>query len=76
MTAIGISHLRAHLPEYIAKAQHGELVYITARGKNVACLTPPQNVQTNAREKLRAIRHQCSIGDVMTPIKTQWNAMK
>ncbi len=76
MTAVAISYLRAHLPEYIDKAQKGEVIYITAHGKNLACLTPAINVQNQARQKLQAIKSQCRIGDVMTPIETKWDAME
>jgi prevent-host-death family protein len=76
MSTVAISHLRAHLPEYIEKTQKGEIFYITSHGKNLACLTPPVNVQNQAREKLRAIKAQCHVGDVITPINTQWDAMQ
>ena len=76
MTSIAASHFRAHLPEYLHKAQNGETTYITSHGKKIACLTPVENPQQQARKRLDAIKSQCYIGDIITPIDMEWEAMK
>ncbi len=40
MKTVGIKQLKAHLSHYVRKAQRGERVIITERGKEVAELVP------------------------------------
>lgn len=40
MTTVGIKQLKAHLSRYVRKAQRGERVIITERGKEIAELVP------------------------------------
>lgn len=41
MEKVGVRQLRNRLSEYIKKAQSGESVIVTDRGKSVAMLLPP-----------------------------------
>jgi prevent-host-death family protein len=76
MTEVSISELRAHLPEYIRLAGRKGPVLVTSRGKEVARLVAPQNRKEEARKKLETLRKTARIGDVMSPVLTDWDALK
>lgn len=52
MESVGIRDLKAHLSEYVRRAQAGETVLITDRGKEVARLAPAR--QTDGLRDLMA----------------------
>ena len=52
MERVGIRQLKAHLSEYVRRAEAGETVVVTDRGKEVARLTPP--TQTDGLRELIA----------------------
>lgn len=55
MTTIGVRELKAHLSEYLARAEAGEVIIVTHRGKRVAQLrAAPQNPEEAAWELVRA----------------------
>jgi prevent-host-death family protein len=45
MESVGIRQLKAHLSEYIRRAEAGETVVITDRGKEVARLAPARQTE-------------------------------
>lgn len=56
MESVSISHLRQHLPEYIALVAGGKSVQVTVRGRAVAEIVPagqPADDAAAARERLR-----------------------
>ena len=66
MVEVNVTELRSHLPEYLSKANSGETVLVTSRGKVVARILPPGDVKENAAESLRQLRKKCVIGDVIS----------
>ena len=50
---VGIRELKAHLSEYVHRAQAGEVVVVTDRGKPVAELRPCQPVEDDLPEAIR-----------------------
>ena len=50
---VGIRELKAHLSDYVHRAQAGEVVVITDRGTPVAELRPTQAIHENLPEALR-----------------------
>jgi len=42
MESVGIRQLKAHLSEYVRRAEAGETVMVTDRGREVARLAPPR----------------------------------
>lgn len=70
MKHVSISHLRQHLPEFIALAARGQTVRITQRGKTVADLVPaveqeddPQAVR--ARLRASVLRYDAPLEPVL-----------
>jgi prevent-host-death family protein len=45
MASVGITELKAHLSDYLRRAQAGERFYVTYRGVEVAELGPPDPVR-------------------------------
>ena len=75
MNTIPVSDLRANLMKILKKIEHGSTVDITSRGKIVAKLVPPDNTKETARKKLKELSEKAVIGDVISPIDTQWKAI-
>ena len=50
---VGIRELKAHLSEYVHRAQAGEVVVVTDRGRPVAELRPCQPVEDDLPEAIR-----------------------
>ena len=76
MDTIPVSDLRANLMKVLKKIEHGSVVDITSRGKIVAKLVPPDYAREIAREKLKELRKNAVIGDIISPINVQWKATK
>jgi prevent-host-death family protein len=45
MASVSITELKAHLGEYLRRAEAGERFYVTYRGREVAELVPPDPVR-------------------------------
>ena len=76
METIGISKLRENLLQYVKKAQEGEIITITSRGREVAKLGPLEDRMEEARKRLRELRKTAVLGDIVSPVGETWEAMK
>jgi prevent-host-death family protein len=74
METIPVSDLRANLMKVLKKIEHGSVVDITSRGKVVAKLVPPDYTRKIAREKLKELRKNAVLGDIISPINVQWES--
>lgn len=76
---INISHLRQHLPEYLARVRQGERVRVTSRGRVVAEIVPPTASMADAasaRARLRGslVRYEDPTGPVLT--EDEWQMLQ
>lgn len=76
MNSVAVSQFRADILLFLKKVMHGEEVTITARGKEVAMLVPPQNKRQKARKALKDLQKVCKIGDVTSPVQASWKVLK
>lgn len=76
MKRVNVTELRAHLPEYLGRARRGESIVVMSRGKPVARLMPVGETAKSAREQIELLRKRARIGDVVSPIDTQWNVAR
>ena len=74
MQEVNVSELRNHLPEYLSRAESGEEILVTRRGRVIARLSPPQDARAAAKERLEVLRARARIGDVVSPIAEAWEA--
>lgn len=74
METVKATQLRDNLAQYLARAIAGEEVAITSRGRIVARLVPAALNQQAASMQLAALRAKCRIGDIVSPVGTEWNA--
>jgi prevent-host-death family protein len=74
MQTINITELRSHLPEYIARAEAGEEIMVTRRGKVVVRLVATRDRRAAAREQLASLRAKAVVGDVVSPVDADWEA--
>jgi len=76
MEKIGISTLRENLSIFLKKVQKGQVVTITSRGHEMARLVPVEDKREKSRELLRKLGKNATIGDILSPIDEEWEAMK
>lgn len=76
MLEVPVSEFRSNLNKYLGKAQKGESILLTTRGKSIAQISPPANIQKQAKIKLKALRKKCKLGDVLSPLDEAWEALK
>ena len=76
MHEVNVSELRNRLPEYVARAEAGEEILVTRRGKVVARLSAARVARASAKERVVALRNQARVGDVVSPIEADWDAFE
>ncbi|MFH1942719.1 MAG: type II toxin-antitoxin system prevent-host-death family antitoxin [bacterium] len=76
METVAVSELRSNLMRILKRIERGSIITITSRGRPIARMLPPENSMMEAREKLKTIRETASVGDVVSPIDEEWEAMK
>ena len=74
MQEVNVSELRSHLPEYLARAELGEEILVTRRGRVIARLSAAQDHRANAKRQLAALRARARVGDVVSPVGESWEA--
>lgn len=73
-TAVNVTELRQNLPAYLAAVKQGTEIEVTSRGKVIARIVAGGDPHQEARERLRAIRKHCTVGDVVNSTGAQWDA--
>ncbi len=76
MEKIGVSTLRENLSIFLKKVQKGQVIAITSRGHEMARLVPVEDKREKSRELLRKLGKNATIGDILSPIDEEWEAMK
>ena len=76
MEKVGISTLRENLSIFLKKVQKGQVITITSRGREMARLVPVEDKRKKSREILRKLGKNATIGDILSPIDEEWEAMK
>ena len=72
MHEVNVSELRSHLQDYLARAEAGEEILVTRRGRIIARLSAARDARADAKERLEALRSRARVGDVVSPIGTHW----
>lgn len=75
MEHVNITEFRARLRDYLSHANSGQTISILSRGKEIARLLPPEPKAKDAKKTLARWRKTCRIGDVVSPIDTEWSAL-
>ena len=76
MEKVGITTLRQNLSIFLKKVQKGEVITITSRGHDMARLVPMEDQGVKSRKILRELGKNAVIGDIISPIDEEWEAMK
>ncbi|MBW2603431.1 MAG: type II toxin-antitoxin system prevent-host-death family antitoxin [Deltaproteobacteria bacterium] len=76
MEKVGVSTLRENLSIFLKKVQKGDIITITSRGRDMARLVPVEDNTVKSREILRELGKNALIGDIISPIDEEWEAMK
>jgi len=74
MRSVNISEFRANLLKYLEIANSGEEISVTSNGKLLATISQPSNQKEAAKEKLALLAATAEIGDMISPIDTDWEA--
>lgn len=76
MEKVCVSTLRENLSIFLKKVQKGQVITITSRGREMAKLVPAEDSRDKSREVLRELGKNAFIGDIISPIHEEWEAMK
>ena len=76
MEKVGISNLRENLSIFLKKVQKGQVITITSRGHEMARIVPAEDKREKSRGILRELGKNAFIGDILSPIYEEWEAMK
>jgi len=76
MEKVGISTLRENLSVFLKKVQKGHVITITSHGHELARLVPAEDQREKSRGILRELGKNAFIGDIISPIDEEWEAMK
>ena len=76
MEKVAVSRLRENLTVFLKKVQNGQSITITSRGHDLAKLVPLEDRMETSRKKLKKLGKTAVIGDVLSPVDEQWEAMK
>jgi len=76
MERVAVSEFRANLLVFLKRVERGEGITLTSRGREVARIMPPENRMEEAKAALEELRKKAVVGDVLTPVGEEWEAMK
>lgn len=76
MKLVNVTELRNHLPQYLSTVQKGHEILVTSHGQVIARIVPPIDTKLSAQNELRALRKNCDVGDVISPVDDKWDAEK
>jgi len=74
METVNISEFRANLLKYLDIANSGNEIMVTSNGKQLATISAPSRQKESARAQLDALSGNAVIHDVISPIKSDWDA--
>ncbi len=76
MKTVKISDLRKNLLSFLKKANAGEFITVTSRGKKIAMIVPAKSEKENSRKILQNLAQTAVIEDIVSPINEEWKAEK
>ena len=76
MEKVGVSTFRENLTKFLKKVQNGQAIIITSRGCEMARLVPIEDKMEESRAVLRQLGKNATIGDILSPIDEEWEAMR
>lgn len=76
MLSVGISEFRSNMSVILQKVNDGEIVSLQLRGIEVAKLVPSSFASDLALLELERLRATAKVGDVLSPIEDEWEAMQ
>lgn len=75
MESVAISQFRQNMPLFLKKVKNGQSITLTSRGRQVAMLVPVTDERAAARQALDQLARTAHVGDVLSPIDVEWNAL-
>lgn len=76
MLSVGISEFRSNMSVILQKVSDGEIVSLHLRGAEIAKLVPSNIASDLAMLELERLRATAKVGDVLSPIEDEWEAMQ
>ncbi len=76
MEKVAVSEFRANLVGFLKRVENGEVITLTSRGHDVAKIVPPDDKIKNAKKALKNLQGSAIIGDILSPIDEEWEALK
>ncbi len=76
MSSVNVTELRSHLQKYLSNAHKGDEILVTLHGQVIAKIVPPTDIKSEAIKQLHALRKNCRVADVVSPVDEAWDAEK
>lgn len=76
MEKVAVSEFRANLVAFLKRVEKGEIITLTSRGHEVAKIVPPDDKVKEAKKALKKLQQTAVIGDIISPIDEEWEALK
>jgi len=76
MEKVGVSILREKLSIFLKKVKEGQVITITSRGHEIARFVPMEDRTAKSREILRELGKNAFIGDILSAINEEWEAVR
>ena len=76
METVGVSKLRENMMAFLKMVEQGKTITITSRGHEIAMLVPIEDKMGSAKKALEKLRKTAFVGDVLSPITEDWEAME
>ncbi len=76
MESVSMNELQSDMAEIFRRIEAGRVIMITSQGREVAKLVPPDNEMEKAKRMLGELRRTAVVGDVLSPVTEEWEAMR
>ncbi len=76
MLTVAITEFRANIMRFLREVEQGQKLIITSHGKSIAQVSPPDCNKKSAKLQLKKLSKSCHIGDIESPIGTEWDSQE
>jgi prevent-host-death family protein len=76
MITIGVNALQKNLIDFLERVEAGESITITRQGYQVAKLVPCDQKRERARAALQEFRKTAVVGDIVSSLDEEWEALE
>ncbi len=76
MESVPLTQINENIGEILEKIRNGQSLAVTFEGREIGVLFPAGESMEKARRRLEQLRETAFVGDLLSPINEDWEAMK